>query len=72
MSNQQNYVPFPDPMATQLRQLEEAKQHIIVGFLYALGLKNKQVQIANDLSGIVVSETPVSNQTTPEPTIQET
>ena len=51
-----HFLPFPEPMAEELRRLEQAKMHLITGFLYATGLKGKTISVAADLSGIEVSE----------------
>ncbi|MCL4796577.1 MAG: hypothetical protein KJZ84_18580 [Bryobacteraceae bacterium] len=57
MSNAEpQFLPFPEPMAEELRRLEQAKMHIITGFLYATGLKGKTISVAADLSGIEVGE----------------
>ncbi|MCL4794739.1 MAG: hypothetical protein KJZ84_09255 [Bryobacteraceae bacterium] len=49
------FLPFPEPMIEELRRLEQAKMHLIAGFLYATGLKEKSVRVAADLSGIELS-----------------
>ena len=54
------FLPFPEPMAEELRRLEQAKMHIIAGFLYATGLKDKTIQVAPDLSGIEVRDMPAA------------
>lgn len=51
-----DFLPFPEPMAEELRRLEQAKIHIITGFLYATGLKGKSIRVAADLSGIEVGD----------------
>jgi hypothetical protein len=57
MSNAEpQFLPFPEPMAEELRRLEQAKMHLIAGFLYATGLKGKAISVAADLSGIEVGE----------------
>jgi len=52
------FLPFPEPMVEELRRLEQAKMHLIAGFLYATGLKDKSIRVAPDLSGLEVSVTP--------------
>jgi hypothetical protein len=47
---------FPEPMIEELRRLEQAKMHLIAGFLYATGLKGKTISVAPDLSGIEVGD----------------
>lgn len=46
------FLSFPEPMVEELRRLEQAKMHLIAGFLYATGLKGKWISVAADLSGI--------------------
>jgi hypothetical protein len=50
------FLPFPEPMIEELRRLEQAKMHLIAGFLYATGLKGKSIRVAPDLSGIEVGD----------------
>jgi hypothetical protein len=50
------FLSFPEPMVEELRRLEQAKMHLIAGFLYATGLKGKTISVAADLSGIEVSK----------------
>ncbi len=57
MSTQDSqFLSFPEPMVEELRRLEQAKMHLITGFLYATGLKGKTISVAADLSGIEVGE----------------
>ena len=54
------FLPFPEPMAEELRRLEQAKMHIVAGFLYATGFKDKSIRVAPDLSGLEVSDVPAA------------
>jgi hypothetical protein len=52
------FLPLPEPMMEELRRLEQAKMHVIAGFLYATGLKYKSVRVVHVLSGLEVSAMP--------------
>lgn len=52
------FLYFPEPMVEELRRLEQTKMHLIAGFLYATGLKDKSIRVAADQSGIEVSAWP--------------
>ena len=50
------FLPFPEPMAEELRRLEQTKMHLITGSLYATGLKGKTISVSADLSVIEVGD----------------
>lgn len=60
-----DFVPFPAPMAEELRRLEQAKLQLVSGFLYGAGLNGRSVRIAQDLSGIEIDPAPASNSKEP-------
>lgn len=60
------FLPFPEPMAEELRRLEQSKMHIVAGFLYATGLKGKSIRVAADLSGIEVGDLSPAASEVPE------
>ncbi|MCL4797628.1 MAG: hypothetical protein KJZ84_23900 [Bryobacteraceae bacterium] len=66
--SQPTFIPFPEAMAEHLRQLELTKQNIVAGYLYALKLTNKRVEITPDLSGIAVIDQAADDPNHTQPT----
>lgn len=61
------FLSLAEPIAEELRRLEQAKMHLLAGFLYATGLTDRSVRVAADLSGIEVRAMPsaVAQETWP-------
>lgn len=52
--NQPQTILFPDAMAAKLRELEAAKQQLIAGYMFGVGLDNVHARLLPDLSGLTV------------------